>query len=104
MVNIIWPLILLATMTSITRGNWENRIIHRLDVVQDVTVAKRNNVNYYIVLLVGRLTHDPLKRSLVQFENLKTSCPAHKTRFQKCTYFFGKHSRQDLFQYINNLT
>ena len=81
-------------MTSITRGyrtwNWENGIIHRLDVVQDVTLAKRNNINCYIVLLVGRLTHDPLKRSLVKFENLKTSCPAHKIRFAKMYLFFWK--------------
>ena len=73
MKNIIWSLILLATTTSFTRAyrtwNWGNGIIHRLDVVQDVPLAKRTNLNSYIVLLVGRLTHDPLKRSLVQFEN-----------------------------------
>ena len=71
MVIIIWSLILLATTISFTGAyktwNWGNSIIHRRDVVQDVTLAKRSNLNYYNELHVGCLTYDPLKRSFVQF-------------------------------------
>ena len=47
--NMIWSLLLVATMTSSTgvyrTWNWRNGIIHRLDVVQDVAPAMRGNLN-----------------------------------------------------------
>ena len=81
MTNIIWSLILLVTTASFTQAyqtyNYGNGIIHKLNVVQDVTLELRRNLNHFKTLLVARLTYWPLKRSLVQFENLKSSCPAH---------------------------
>ena len=96
MTNIIWSLIMLVTTASFTQAyytwNYGNGILHRLNVVQDVTLEKRSNLNYFKELLVARLTYWPLKRSLVQFENLKSSCPAHKIRFAKMyLYFYAAH-------------
>ena len=96
MTNIIWSLILLVTTASFTQAyqtyNYGNVIIHKLNVVQDVTLELRRNLNHFKTLLVARLTYWPLKRSLVQFENLRSSCPAHKIRFAKMyLYFTGAH-------------
>ena len=87
---------MLVTTASFTQAyytwNYGNGILHRLNVVQDVTLEKRSNLNYFKELLVARLTYWPLKRSLVQFENLRSSCPAHKIRFAKMyLYFYAAH-------------
>ena len=104
MTNIIWSLTLLVTTASFTQAyqiyNHGNGIVHRLNVVQDVTLELRRNLNYFKELLVARLTYWPLKRSLVQFENLKSSCPAHKIRFAKMyLYFTAAHKASFLSVY-----
>ena len=51
--------------------------VHRLDVTQDVTLERGStNFNYLKYLIVSKHPDFPNKRSLVQFENLPTSCPA----------------------------
>ena len=104
MTNIIWSLTLLVTTASFTQAyqiyNHGNGIANRLNVVQDVTLELRRNLNYFKELLVARLTYWPLKRSLVQFENLKLSCPAHKIRFAKMyLYFTAAHKANFLSVY-----
>ena len=104
MTNIIWSFTLLVTTASFTQAyqiyNHGNGIVHRLNVVQDVTLELRRNLNYFKELLVARLTYLPLKRSLVQFENLKSSCPAHKIRFAKMyLYFTAAHKASFLSVY-----
>ena len=104
MTNIIWSFTLLVTTASFTQAyqiyNHGNGIVHRLNVVQDVTLELRRNLNYFKELLAARLTYWPLKRSLVQFENLKSSCPAHKIRFAKMyLYFTAAHKASFLSAY-----
>lgn len=66
-----------------------NGKIHILKVKQDVTLERGStNFNRLPYLIIGRHPGYPLKRSLVQFENLRTSCPANKIKFAKMYLYY----------------
>ena len=92
MLNIIWSSILLAAIPSFSEAylSWDfgDGFIHKLNVVQDVTLERRSNMDRLNYLLVGRHIYYPLKRSLVQFENLRSTCPLNKIRFAKMYLYF----------------
>lgn len=71
---------LLAHVTQgVTRYDTGRGLVYKLSVVQDVTLERPNtNFNSLPFLLVSRHPDYPNKRSLVKFENLPLSCPAHK--------------------------
>lgn len=71
---------LLAHVTQgVTRYDTGSGLVYKLSVVQDVTLERPNrNFNSLPFLLVSRHPDYPNKRSLVKFENLPLSCPAHK--------------------------
>ncbi|NKC16170.1 MAG: hypothetical protein GKR94_29385 [Gammaproteobacteria bacterium] len=53
-------------------------ILYTLPVTQDVTLEREGkNYNYLKYLLVAKHPQYPLKRSLVQFEDLPTACSAN---------------------------
>ena len=65
------------------RSNYGDGISYKLKVVQDVWLENSRNYNSYPWLLVGRHPQYPKKRSLIQFANLPSSCPANKIRWAK---------------------
>ena len=85
-------IIVLATCSTqgLTISNNGDGNIYKLKVVQDVTLEKSNvNYNYLQYLLVARHPQYPLKRSLIQFENLPASCPLNKIRWAKMYLYFA---------------
>jgi hypothetical protein len=64
-------LVFLSTAEAHPGGSY----IHRLSVTQDVTLERGSrNFNYLRYLIVGTHPNYPLKRSLLQFENVPYSC------------------------------
>ena len=92
MTNIVWSAIIFVVILSFSKAyqtfDFGDGIIHKLNVVQDVTLERTTNMNYLQFLLLARLTYYPLKRSLVQFENLRSTCPPSKIRYAKMYLYF----------------
>ena len=93
MTNIVWSaiifVVILSSSKAYRRFYYGDGIIHKLNVVQDVTLERSTNLNYLPFLIVARLTYYPLKRSLVQFENLRSTCPPSKIRYAKMYLYFA---------------
>ncbi|KAJ7365187.1 hypothetical protein OS493_007838 [Desmophyllum pertusum] len=63
--------------------------VYRLEVVQDVTLERpKTNYNYLKYLIVAKHPEYPNKRSLVQFENLPSSCPPSKIQSAKMYLYY----------------
>ncbi|XP_057311009.1 uncharacterized protein LOC130648899 [Hydractinia symbiolongicarpus] len=66
-----------------------NGKLHILNVRQDVTLERGStNFNFLKYLIIGRHPGYPLKRSLVQFESLRSSCPGQKIKFAKMYLYY----------------
>ena len=93
MTNFVWTAIIFAVISSFSEAyqtfDYGDGIIHKLNIVQDVTLERTSNMNYLQFLLIARLTFYPLKRSLVQFENLRSTCPPSKIRYAKMYLYFA---------------
>jgi len=64
-------------------------MIYKLGVTQDVSLENSyRNYNYLRYLLVSKHPGYPNKRSLVQFENLPTSCPCSKLQSAKMYLYY----------------
>ena len=92
MTNFVWSAIIFAAISfseAYQTYDYGDGIIHKLNIVQDVTVVSNSNYDYLEYLLVARHTSYPLKRSLVQFENLRSSCPANRIQYAKMYLYFA---------------
>ena len=66
-----------------------NGKIHRLKVVQDVWLEQPHwNYNGHSFFILARHSGYPLKRSLIQFEDLPSTCPLNKIRWAKMYLYF----------------
>ena len=91
MAYFVWSAIIFAAISfSVAYQTYDygDSIIHELNIVQDVTVVSYSNYDYLEYLLVAQHTSYPLKRSLVQFENLRSSCPPNKIQYAKMYLYF----------------
>ena len=86
----IAALISVAPSYAATSSDTGDGILHNLSVTQDVWIERPNkNYNYLDMLLVAKHPQFPLKRSLVQFENLPaTACSAEDIRIAKMYLYF----------------
>ena len=93
MTNFVWSAIIFAAILSFLEAystfDFGNGIIHKLEIVQDVTLERTTNMDYLEYLLIARLTAYPLKRSLVQFENLSSACPLNEIQYAKMYLYFA---------------
>ena len=91
MAHILLLVIIFATYsTQATPWNSGDGNIYKLKVVQDVWLERSNvNYNHYRWLIVARLYQFPLKRSLIQFQDLPSSCPLNKIRWAKMYVYFA---------------
>ena len=92
MTNFVWSAVIFAVISvseTYQTYDYGHGIIHKLNVIQDVTLERNSNFNYLKYLLVARHTSYPLKRSLVQFENLRSSCPPNKIQYAKMYLYFA---------------
>ena len=93
MTNFVWSTIMFAAISSFSEAyqtfDFGNGIIHKLSIVQDVTLERTTNMDYLDYLLVARLTYYPLKRSLVQFESLRSTCPLNEIQYAKMYLYFA---------------
>ena len=79
----------LQGVTSSTSYNYGAGIMYRLEVVQDVTLERgHTNYNYLEYLLVAKHPGYPNKRSLVQFEDLPSTCRASQIHSAKMYLYF----------------
>lgn len=63
--------------------------LYTLKVVQDVALeSSRRNYNYLRYLLVSKHPQYPNKRSLVQFEDLPSTCPSNKIKHAKMYLYY----------------
>ena len=69
--------------------DYGDSIVHKMNIVQDVTVVSYSNYDYLEYLLVARHTSYSLKRSLVQFVNLRLSCPPNKIQYANMYLYFA---------------
>ena len=68
--------------------------VYKLSVTQDLTLERGNtNFNYLKYLIVSRHPWFPNKRSLVQFENLPSSCPSSNVISAKM-YLYYEYSHK----------
>ena len=69
--------------------------VHKLSVTQDVTLERGSqNFNSLEYLIVSKHPEYPNKRSLVQFEDLPSSCPSSNEFQPKCTCTFNTRTKQ----------
>ena len=92
MANFVWSAIIFSVI-SFSEGyqtyDYGDGIIHKLNIVQDVALERNANFDYLQFLIVARHIGYPLKRSLVQFENLRSSCPPNKIQYAKMYLYFA---------------
>ena len=92
MANFVWSTIVFTVISfseAYQTYDYGDGIIHKLNIVQDVTVVSSTNYDYLEYLLVARHTYYPLKRSLVQFESLRSTCPPNKIQYAKMYLYFA---------------
>ena len=77
--------------------------VYKLSVTQDLTLERGNtNFNYLKYLIVSRHPWFPNKRSLVQFENLPSSCPSSNVISAKM-YLYYEYSHKASFMSTKNV-
>ena len=88
--EVILVMALLAPITQgVTTYNTGKGILYRLRVLQDVTLeSSTRNFNSLPYLIASKHPGYPNKRSLVQFENLPTACPASKIKSAKMYLYY----------------
>ena len=87
-------ILLMALLAPVTRGvttyNTGAGILYTLKVVKDVALERpTTNFNYLSYLLVSKHPQYPNKRSLVQFENLPTSCSPCNIKSAKMYVYYS---------------
>lgn len=97
-------ILLMAVLAPVTHGvtvyNTGAGILYTLKVVQDVSLERSTtNYNYLIYLLVSKHPDYPNKRSLVQFENLPTTCALPHIKSAKM-YLYYKYAHKASFHSI----
>lgn len=90
----VTTILLMALLAPVTHGvttyNTGAGILYTLKVVKDVSLERStSNYNYLIYLLVSKHPDYPNKRSLVQFENLPTACPASNIKSAKMYLYYS---------------
>ncbi|KAK3748792.1 hypothetical protein QZH41_004948 [Actinostola sp. cb2023] len=94
MLGLICVTIVMALCNDVTQAatmyNGGDGNVHKLSVVQDVTLESPNsNYNWLQYLIVGKHPQFPKKRSLIQFESITSNqCPLHKVRWAKMYIYF----------------
>ena len=91
-------ILLMALLAPVTHGvttyNTGAGILYTLKVVKDVALERpTTNYNSLIYLMVSKHPQFPNKRSLVQFENLPTTCLASKIKSAKM-YVYYKYAHK----------
>ena len=77
--------------------------VHKLSVTQDVTLERGSrNFNSLKYLIVSKHPGYPNKRSLVQFENLPSSCPSSNVISAKM-YLYYEYSHKASFMSIRSV-
>ena len=89
----VGTLLLVALLAPITQGvttyNTGRGLLYKLKVVKDVALERStSNFNWLRYLLVSRHPNYPNKRSLVQFENLPSTCPFYKIKSAKMYLYY----------------
>ena len=85
--------VMLALLASVSQGvttyDTSAGRVYRLDVTQDVTLERGSfNLKYLQYLIVAKFPERPNKRSLVQFEDLPSSCPTEHIQSAKMYLFY----------------
>ena len=89
----IETILVMALLAPVTQGvttyNTGKGILYRLKLTKDVALERpTSNYNWLQHLMVSKLPQFPNKRSLVQFENLPSTCPVSKIKSAKMYLYF----------------
>ena len=83
--------LLVALLASVTQAGWNTGAgtLYRLRVTKDVTLERGStNFNYLEYLIVSRFPQYPNKRSLVQFEELPSTCALSQIESAKMYLYY----------------
>ena len=83
---------------AITTTDLGDGIVHVMDATSDVFVYSGTNQNFYNFLIVGTHPGYPLKRTLIKFEDIPTSC--NKTMKSAKLYLYYWYSHKASYQSV----